>query len=115
MTLLGKSRYRIVTSGLDALTSIEGRRIGAAATSARLVTLSKLIRDVRKVLGHSTLTLDHFSPFSFIIVPPLLKGRGAIHPHRAERLLARSVRAYGPVLRVDVLRVHLRMNDLAGA
>ena len=110
MTLLGKSRYRIVTSGLDALTSIEGRRIGAAG-----IRLSKLIRDVRKVLGHSTLTLDHFSPFSFIIVPPLLKRRGAIHPHRAERLLARSVRAYGPVLRVDVLRVHLRMNDLAGA
>ena len=69
-----KRGYRLVARGLIASLSEIGRRIGAP-----WIRFPKLIRDVRKILGHSTLALDHFSPFPLLVVSALQIGRRGIH------------------------------------
>ena len=88
-----------------------GRRIGAPG-----IRLPKLVRNIRKVLGHPTLPLVHFSPFAFILIPALLKRRRALNPrHAAERLLVRSAGSPPAALLVEVLRrIHLGLNRNAG-
>ncbi len=79
------------------------------------IGLAKLVGNIRKVLHHPALTLQRLPPFSVLLLPALEKRGRAIDTHPARPLLTGSVGSRRPVLGVDVLRVHLRMNGKAGA
>jgi len=72
------------------------------------IGLTKLVRKIRIVVHHSALPLKHLTTVLLLLIPPLKQRRGAVHCHRAERGLGATGRFCRPVLRMDVLRVHLR-------
>jgi hypothetical protein len=92
-------------------------RLELSAGSQRVysseIGLTKLIRDVRKVFHHAALALQHFPPFPLLFLPALERSRRAI-----ERVDSASSRLSGSTrvsaMRVNVLRIHLRMSGKAG-
>ncbi len=73
------------------------------------VGLPELVGKIRIIVHHPALALPHFTPILFLLIPPLKQCRRAIHGHRTKRRLCATGGFYGPMLGVDVLRVHLCM------